>query len=66
MGMASKGARTVVTARVPNEIYEILEYRRRVAGVRSVSQFISDVLAIYVGRADLIRELEPDLLPGSA
>ena len=57
MAMASKGARTVVTSRLPNDVFEILEDRRIAAGVGSVSQYIADVLALYAGRADLVREL---------
>ncbi|KZL30492.1 MULTISPECIES: ribbon-helix-helix protein, CopG family [Rhodococcus] len=65
MGMASKGSRRVITSRVPSDLYEILEQHRRAAGVRSLSQFVADVLASHFGRADLILELEPDLLPTS-
>ncbi|SDC55586.1 hypothetical protein [Rhodococcus tukisamuensis] len=57
MGMPSKGPRTVVTSRVPTDVYEILEDWRIAAGVGSVSQYIADVLAMYAGRADLVREL---------
>lgn len=63
MGMASKGPRTVVTSRVPNDLYEILEARREEAGVHSVSQFVSYVLADYVGRTDLILEVDQKALP---
>ncbi|UDF21564.1 hypothetical protein [Rhodococcus qingshengii] len=56
--MASKGARTVVTARVPDAIYAILEDRRRHEGAAtSLSQFVSDILAHYVDRPDLAVEL---------
>lgn len=63
MAMASKGARTVVTSRVPTDVYEILERRRVEAGVGSLSQFIADLLASYSGRTDLIRELDSQALP---
>lgn len=63
MGMASKGARTLVTSRVPNDVFEILEARRRAAGVGSVSQYIADLLAASAGRTDLMRELDEEALP---
>ncbi|MEI4744302.1 toxin-antitoxin system [Rhodococcus erythropolis] len=56
--MSSKGLRTRVTSRIPNEVYAILEDRRRhAAAATSLSQFVSDVLALYVGRPDLAVEL---------
>ncbi|RQO50036.1 hypothetical protein DBV08_05840 [Rhodococcus sp. KBW08] len=58
MGMTSKGPRTRVTSRIPTEIYAILEDRRRHSvAATSLSQFVSDVLALYVGRPDLAVEL---------
>lgn len=63
MAMASKGPRTVVTSRVPDDVYKILEDRRRAAGVGSVSQYVADLLASYAGRTDLIRELDQKALP---
>ncbi|WP_438472806.1 hypothetical protein [Rhodococcus erythropolis] len=65
MAMASKGSRKLLTSRVPSDLYEILEENRRATGVRSLSQFVADVLADHFGRADLILELELDLLPSS-
>lgn len=58
MGMASKGNRRFLGARIPEEVYEILEDQQRDAGVGSLSQFISDLLARYTGRPDLVRELD--------
>ncbi|ARE34221.1 hypothetical protein A0W34_13585 [Rhodococcus sp. BH4] len=63
MGMASKGNRRFLGARVPQEVYEILEDQQREAGVGSLSQFIADLLAGYTGRPDLIRELDKKALP---
>ncbi len=57
MGMASKGARTPVTSRVPNEVRAVLEDRRRRLGVSSMSQLVSDILAHHVDRPDLAVEL---------
>lgn len=56
--MANKGPRTRVTSRIPDAIYGILEDRRRHAGAAtSLSQMVSDILALYVGRPDLAVEL---------
>jgi hypothetical protein len=56
--MASKGPRRRVTARIPDEVHAILEDRRRRSGTAtSLSQMISDVLALYVDRPDLAVEL---------
>lgn len=56
--MASKGSRTVVMSRVPDEIYAILKDRCRHEGAAtSISQFVSDILAHYVDRPDLAVEL---------
>lgn len=58
VGMASKGPRTVVMSRVPDEVYAILKDRCRHEGAAtSLSQFVSDILAHYVDRPDLAVEL---------
>ncbi|MGC5163193.1 hypothetical protein C8K36_108244 [Rhodococcus sp. OK519] len=66
MTTPSKGPRTIITSRVPNDVFRILEDRRHAAGVSSVSQYIADLLASYAGRADLIRELDEKALPNGA
>lgn len=58
MGMASKGARTRVVTRVPDEVYEALEEGRRAAGVESISQYVADLLAVTTGHHLLVRELQ--------
>lgn len=63
-GRPSKGPRTTITARIPDDVYAILESQRRAAGVRSVSQYIADVLSAYTGRPDLILELDTNVLRG--
>lgn len=65
MAMANKGPRTVITSRVPNELFKILDDHRRAAGVHALSQFVSDFLAVHAGRPDLARELLPELLPAA-
>ncbi|WP_420880705.1 hypothetical protein [Rhodococcus sp. (in: high G+C Gram-positive bacteria)] len=62
MAMASKGPRTLVASRVPDDVYQILEERRLATGVGSVSQFVADLLSGYAGRADLMRELDYEAL----
>ncbi|NKS56566.1 ribbon-helix-helix protein, CopG family [Rhodococcus hoagii] len=57
MPMPSKGPRKPLTVRIPADLYETLEQRRTDAGVSSVSQFVSDLLAGYAGREDLVMEL---------
>lgn len=59
VGMASKGPRTVVMSRVPDEIYAILKDRcRHELAATSLSQFVADILAVYVDRPDLAVELK--------
>lgn len=62
MGMASKGQRKALTVRVPGALYDVLEDRRQAAGVSSVSQYVSDLLADHSGRPDLVRELDQEVL----
>lgn len=63
MAMPSKGSRTTIISRVPDDVFELLEERRRAAGVQSVSQYVADVLASYTGRSDLVRELDQTAVP---
>lgn len=60
MGMASKGARTRVITRVPDEVFEALEQGRKNAGIESISQYVADVLAMSTGHKTLVRELTPN------
>jgi len=62
MGMASKGPRKGLTVRIPEALYDVLEDRRQAAGVSSVSQYISDLLADQAGRSDLVMELDQEVL----
>ena len=56
MAQPHKGPRRLVGSRIPEEVY--LELRRRAddAGV-SVSQYVADVMAIYAGYPEEVREL---------
>lgn len=62
MAMASKGDRRFLAARIPGEVYSILENQRRDAGVGSLSQYVADLLASHAGRPDLVRELDSKAL----
>ncbi|MFC9836465.1 toxin-antitoxin system [Rhodococcus sp. NPDC127530] len=46
--------------RVPDELYDLLDSERKAHGVKSVSQYVSDLLALRAGRPDLVRELNLD------
>lgn len=56
MAQPHKGSRRLVQSRIPEEVYAELAARARVAGT-SASQYIADVMALSVGRPDLVREL---------
>lgn len=49
--------RTLVQTRPHREVWQAVHDRQRAAGVSSVSQYVADVLAIHVGREDLVVEL---------
>lgn len=66
MARPSKGDRKKVDGRVPTEVKKLLEQRRIELGCTSESQLISDLLCIFVGRPDLTRELNQEVLPLSA
>lgn len=57
MSALSKGQRKKPSIRMPEELIDILERGRFESGVSSFSQYVSDVLAVHVGRPDLAREL---------
>ena len=45
---------------MPDELYDLLDIERKAHGVKSVSQYVSDLLALRAGRPDLVRELNLD------
>lgn len=57
-GRPHKGDRVLLQARPFREVLDLVVTRQRDAGVSSLSQYIADVLAIHVGRDDLIAELD--------
>lgn len=59
IGRPSKGDRGRINCRLAQPVHE--EVRRRAAALGiPMSQYMADVLAQHVGRADLVRELTPD------
>ncbi|WP_262490919.1 hypothetical protein [Mycobacterium simiae] len=51
------GRRTLVQTRPHREVWVAVHQRQRRTGVSSVSQYVADILAIHVGREDLVVEL---------
>lgn len=51
------GRRTLVQTRPHREVWTAVHKRQKSAGVSSVSQYVADVLAMHVGREDLVVEL---------
>lgn len=62
MPQPHKGDRHKILARPVNNVYEELERMRLAAGVSSMSQYMSDLLAIWSGMPELARELNQGLL----
>ena len=60
-----KGPRIGVSGRVPVAVKHLLDQRRAELGLTE-SQLIADVLSLYVGRPDLVRELRQEVLPLTA
>lgn len=65
MARESKGQRGRL-GRVPSVVYADLEQRAKEAGASSVSQYVSDLLCLYTGHRELVRELDQEVLPLSA
>lgn len=56
MAQVSKGDRAQVGPRLDHAVYE--EVRKRAeANKMSMSQYVADLMALHVGRPDLVREL---------
>lgn len=51
------GRRTLVQTRPHRAVWTAVHERQKRAGVSSVSQYVADVLAMHVGREDLVVEL---------
>ncbi len=56
MAQPHKGDRMLVQSRVPRAVWEEMRRRAAKAGL-PVSQYAADLLAVHVGRPDLVRSL---------
>lgn len=56
MAQHHKGPRRQIATRVHDDVFDVVRDRSTARGL-SMSQWIADVLAEYVGRPDLVREL---------
>ncbi|ORA24154.1 hypothetical protein [Mycobacterium aquaticum] len=61
-----KGERHKIPVRPVDRVYRKLEEMRVEAGVSSMSQYMSDVLAVWAGMPELARELNQEVLQISA
>jgi len=62
MPRPSKGDRRAVLVRPPTQVYDEIVKLSAAAGASCVSQYLCDVLAQHVGRTDLVRELNQEVL----
>lgn len=62
MPRPSKGDRRAVMLRPPTPVYDELVKLSAAAGASCVSQYLCDLLALHVGRTDLVRELTQEVL----
>ena len=56
MGQPNKGDRVLLQARPVRPVWEAVHAAANSSGL-SVSQYVADLLAIHVGRPDLVRDL---------
>lgn len=59
IGRPSKGDRVRTVCRLAQPVHEEVRRRAATLGI-PMSQYMADVLAQHVGRADLVRDLTPD------
>lgn len=57
-----KGDRLAHTIRPPREVSDALRAEAAAHGL-SLSQYVADLLALHVGRPDLVREMTAEELP---
>lgn len=65
MGRPSKGTRAPVTSRVPVEVKTAIRMQSAARGIDE-SQYVADLLAMAVGRPDLVRDLNQEVLQQTA
>lgn len=56
-GRPHKGDRALLQARPFDEVLDLVIGRQHAAGVKELSPYVADVLALHVGRQDLVVEL---------
>lgn len=61
MAQPHKGPRRLTQARLPEPVYAQVKELADAAGT-SVSQYVSDVMAVHVGELDEVREVAPAAL----
>lgn len=62
MPQPHKGERRPVLVRPMDPVFTELDKLRQAAGVSSMSQYIANVLAVHVGKPELARELNQEVL----
>ena len=63
MAQPHKGSRVVTVTRLAQPVWADVQQAAAARGI-SISQFVADVVALYTGHADLVRDLgEPEVLP---
>lgn len=65
MAQPHKGDRDQVAARLAHPVYVAVKSAAAQRGM-PMSQYVADVLATHVGRPDLVRQLDQEVLPQSA
>ncbi len=65
MAQPHKGDRDQVAARLAHPVYVAVKSAAAQRGM-PISQYVADVLAAHVGRPDLVRQLDQEVLPQSA
>ncbi len=58
----NKGDRAQIMARPDRAVYDIVRHEAAARGI-PMGQYVADVLAIHVGRPELVRELDKEVLP---
>lgn len=58
-GRPHKGDRALLQTRPLDEVLDLVIDRQHAAGVKELSPYIADVLALHVDRPDLVVELQP-------
>ncbi|TXH18580.1 MAG: toxin-antitoxin system [Mycobacterium sp.] len=56
MAQPHKGERTLIASRAPQPVFDAVAKAAAEHGI-SISAYVADVLAVHVGRPDLVRDL---------